>query len=460
MPATIQHRENIADLIRAGMMAGKSPKQAAAIAMKAADSSRIVDQNNWFEVKKNPISKVGVFPYLGASIGADDADKIYYIYRPESELSSPSCVDSFRLLPLVDDHEMLGSDAGFTPAEDYGVHGVAGENVQYENGLLFTNLKVWSESLKKKIQDGKVELSCGYSCRYEMTPGIWNGQRYDGIQRDIVGNHIALVDQGRMGPDVRVLDHSRVTVDATGEIEMAKEAEVKKVATAADATGATSLDALKEVVGKVVGMVESVVTRLDAADAAAKKAIADKAAADKKAKDAKSKDDDTNPDDSEEDPMSEEGMGEDDAEAEAAKTDAEKAKDKAAKDKAAKDKKDAKMGKDTADKVTKLEGQVTDLPKNITKAVMDELSKRDGLIEKLTPHIGAFDAKGMTVAEVAKYGVEKLKLEAADGQELATLNGYLHARPAPADDVFTAGDAAAEDAAADSGILEQFADKK
>lgn len=39
-----------------------------------------------------------------------------------------------------------------------------------------------------------------------MTPGTYKGQKYDGVMRDIQGNHVALVEAGRAGPDVVVMD--------------------------------------------------------------------------------------------------------------------------------------------------------------------------------------------------------------------------------------------------------------
>lgn len=67
-------------------------------------SARIKDSNGWIEIKGNPISKTGVFDYLGSSIGAPDAGKIYKVYRPESALNNEETINSFKLLPWIDDH--------------------------------------------------------------------------------------------------------------------------------------------------------------------------------------------------------------------------------------------------------------------------------------------------------------------------------------------------------------------
>jgi hypothetical protein len=39
-----------------------------------------------------------------------------------------------------------------------------------------------------------------------MTPGVYEGKRFDGIMRDIQGNHVALVPDGRVGPVATVAD--------------------------------------------------------------------------------------------------------------------------------------------------------------------------------------------------------------------------------------------------------------
>lgn len=50
----------------------------------------------------------------------------------------------------------------------------------------------------------RVEISCGYRCRLDMTPGTFNGEAYDCVQRDIQYNHVALCppNRGRAGPEV------------------------------------------------------------------------------------------------------------------------------------------------------------------------------------------------------------------------------------------------------------------
>lgn len=48
------------------------------------------------------------------------------------------------------------------------------------------------------------QVSLGYLCDLDFTPGEWEGQAYDAIQRNIQANHAALVSKGRAGAAVRV----------------------------------------------------------------------------------------------------------------------------------------------------------------------------------------------------------------------------------------------------------------
>ncbi|UPS61655.1 DUF2213 domain-containing protein [Providencia rettgeri] len=84
-------------------------------------TKRTYDNNGWLEVTDNPISKVGVFDYLGAEIGAPVPDKIYRVLRPPEELASEATINSFKLTPFIIEHEMLGKHA--TPAEKKGIQG-------------------------------------------------------------------------------------------------------------------------------------------------------------------------------------------------------------------------------------------------------------------------------------------------------------------------------------------------
>lgn len=335
-------------------------------------SQRQHDINGWFEVKDNPISKVGVFPYLGSTIDSSGEfgltpDELYNVFRPEAELNNPDTINSFKLVPWIDDHEFLG-DTG-TPAEEKGVHGVVGEDVKFDKGMLTGNIKVFSERLKNEIETGKQELSLGYRCKYEKQSGNFGGDRYDFVQTDIRGNHLALVDQGRMGSDVKVQDHFILTVDS-GDFVMSDTPEEK--AQDEEMTLAQVIEKLDDLAEVVAGMQPS-----------------------------------EDEEESKEEDMSEESED-----------------------------KSEKEDKETGDMKTAMdamEAKIVDLQTNGEKLFIQRAAQRDLLVQGLSAHIGAFDHSEMTLAEVAKYGADKLDLDCAEGQAVAGVKGYLKAaQKAPA----------------------------
>ena len=173
--------------------------------------SKKIDVNGYWYIKHNPISKEGVFPYLGHTISEDcEPNKIYKVYRPAKTLQES--VDSWDNppKPFIDDHEMLGE--GFTAIDERPVQGII-YNPVCEDGVLYADIAVYSEDLKQNIENGKKELSLGYFCKYKKERGVFKGEVYDYVQYDMVGNHIALVDAGRCGSDVKVFDR-KCTMDS------------------------------------------------------------------------------------------------------------------------------------------------------------------------------------------------------------------------------------------------------
>lgn len=181
----------------------------------ASDSAKQYDINGFFEVMDNPVSKVGVFTYLGKNIPQEvakgNSTKAFSVYRPADELADPACIASLRLKPWIIDHTMIGNGVGGTvEIEQKQARGVTGErgwfDAEDEYGTLKVNIMCWSDFLAQSIAAGKTPLSLGYRCVYEYKPGVFNGVPYTYVQRRIRFNHLATVDDGRMGPEVAVMD--------------------------------------------------------------------------------------------------------------------------------------------------------------------------------------------------------------------------------------------------------------
>lgn len=200
-------------------------------------TAREIDDNGFLTVRGCPISSFGIFEYGAGQLGLPgDPNRIVKVYRPESAVNEQAALDSFKNVPFIDDHEMLSGfqkDDGATAPEDYGVAGILTSNVYYEAPWMRGDLKVFARDLQAALDDGKKDLSLGYSCEFEVKPGIWNGQAYEVIQTGLRGNHIALVDEGRV-PGARVLDglcfdHLRFDVRPSDkEVKMPKMTKVAK----------------------------------------------------------------------------------------------------------------------------------------------------------------------------------------------------------------------------------------
>lgn len=170
-------------------------------------TARKIDANGFLTVSGCPISSYGIFDYSAGQIGLDgDPRRIVKVYRPREAISSKEVIESLKNLPLINDHEFLsGSDESITSPEEYGVDGITTSRVWFENPWLRADLKVFSRTLQRYINSGKIELSLGYDCDYILQPGIFEGQEYEVIQTNIRGNHLALVDVARV-QGAKVLD--------------------------------------------------------------------------------------------------------------------------------------------------------------------------------------------------------------------------------------------------------------
>ena len=381
-------------------------------------SARVEDINGWPEIKDNPISKVGIFDYQGSQLpGAPDPDRMYRVYRPAEELSDPDAIESFKLIPWIDNHVMLGREEdGLTRPEEKGVQGVIGQDVRFdpdafEHGALLGNLKLFSSALADSIDAGKRDLSLGYRCTYDWTPGTFNGEPYDCVQRQPRGNHLASVKQGRMGHGVAVLD-AAFTCDSLPEKD-SKMADTSNTAAVGGSSGGASLEDMRAKFGDAVSKIDEAlqsIAELKKHFAAAEEGGAEEGAGETGLTDSGEDDDD---EEVAADAEAKEGAGE------AAKADE---KDDA-----------AEVAKDSDVKEEKKESAMDEAA--LFKKFEARTQARNALADKLSKHVGTFSATGMDEASVAVYGCKKLGLKAPKGQELAYLSGYLANNKAPSEAV-------------------------
>lgn len=361
------------------------------VTAKALDkSARVIDANGWMNVEGNPITKAGVFDYYGRDIpGAPDPDRIYQVYRPAEELNKPETLESFKLMPFINDHTWLGVE-GVDP-DDVGIAGVVGEKIYFDPPYVRANLRVYSSELKQALESGKVELSPAYKYDVDPTPGVFQGRAYQFVQRNIrCGNHLALVDEGRTGPDVAVMDQA-ANHNSDGEKTMSLEEILAAIANLTDEDKAKLATAVK--LAPAVTEPEPLAT--DGNQPADINANSEKPAEGA----------DNAPQDNPDKPAQ---AADEDPQADAKAQDA---------------------------KIQALTQQVESLTKQVkaqdSAALLKELGKRNELAQRLTPFVGAFACDSMDTVAVAKYGLEKLGIKNVEkGHEISALNAALSVKAA------------------------------
>jgi len=153
------------------------------------------------------ISRTGIQNYLASEMGLEDRNPndIIKVFRPEEEVFSDDSLNSFTNKPITDDHP--SELVTVKNAKNLAV-GHAGHEVVRDGDFASTFLYIHDACAIKKVESGKVELSNGYVADIEWVSGVApSGETYDAIQRNIRGNHIALVERGRAGSACRVADN-------------------------------------------------------------------------------------------------------------------------------------------------------------------------------------------------------------------------------------------------------------
>lgn len=169
-------------------------------------SARTMDADGRLQVAATPITREQVASYhaseipCAAALGLD-LSKTYRIYRPADELAKAA--PTFRNLPLLTQHVHVTADDHRPDL----VVGSTGTDAVWDAPYVRVSLAVWAADAIKAINSGaQRELSAAYRYTAVPSPGTFEGQPYELRMTAIKGQHVALVDRGRAGPDVLVAD--------------------------------------------------------------------------------------------------------------------------------------------------------------------------------------------------------------------------------------------------------------
>lgn len=159
--------------------------------------------NGYLRIKAKP-TRVGVFLYQ------DSFGNVRRELRSSEEVFKEDSKKTLGNSVLTDNHPPVFLNSENTKSFFSGW--VISDNIQDDGEYITAEVVIADSEAINKALNGKVELSCGYTCSYDYTPGTYKGQQYDVAQKDIKYNHVSIVDKGRMGPDARLYFDSKTDV--------------------------------------------------------------------------------------------------------------------------------------------------------------------------------------------------------------------------------------------------------
>lgn len=195
-----------------------------------------------------PITRSGVFPYRRSDGALSKEAKL------PDEILSAHTVSTAQSKAVTDEHP---NELVTTANHQQLAKGLSHTDARVEDDKVLVSFTVTDSDLIQKIKNGKREVSIGFLSDITQETGVYNGDSYDSVQRNIEINHIAIVDKGRAGPEIGIRADSAAWQIEEGGQNMptykidSKEYEVDPVVKAHLETQVAKLDAaetkLKEV---------------------------------------------------------------------------------------------------------------------------------------------------------------------------------------------------------------------
>ena len=220
-------------------------------------SARHYDDNGFLIVDSTVITKAAVNPYYGKeipdyeSLGLDP-EKIYNMLRDPAELEKG--MHTLGEKQLLIKHIFVSADE---PQKE-SIAGTIGSNLEMVGNDVKGSLTVWDKEAINLIESGKLaELSASYFYDPVMKSGTFNGQPYDGIMTNIRGNHVALVERGRIGRDALVADALPKLMELNMKLKKGAVAKINaKLKTSLAMDADIPNDVLKQIIEEVAENIE------------------------------------------------------------------------------------------------------------------------------------------------------------------------------------------------------------
>lgn len=147
--------------------------------------------------------RTGIQLYAGDEVGKPDMP-VVRVYRSPDQVSDVASLQTFSHAPITLDHpaELVTADNVKALAV-----GEVSTTAKWDGEWVSLPLIVKDAAAIQSVEGGKRELSAGYTCDLDFTPGVTaDGQAFDAQQKNIRINHLALVDRARAGSKARIGD--------------------------------------------------------------------------------------------------------------------------------------------------------------------------------------------------------------------------------------------------------------
>ena len=222
------------------------------------------------------VARTGIQEYLGSEVGRPDLAFVR-VYRPEAEVFSKDAMHSYAHRPMTNNHP--GSPVTAENWKDVAI-GQTGDEVIRDGEFVRVPLVLMDAAAIKQFEDGKHELSMGYSAEIVFQDGTTpDGQHYDAVQTQLRMNHLALVDKARGGDKLRIGDgrtpgeKDRADTPPTEKSEMS---DTKTRTILVDGLSVETTDAGAQAIAKLQGQIKDADAARQTLEDAHAKAIAAK----------------------------------------------------------------------------------------------------------------------------------------------------------------------------------------
>lgn len=219
------------------------------------DEANIRKTGDGYLVASPRVARTGIQLYRGSEVGMPQMD-VVRVYRPPDEVFHKDSMHTFAYKPVTNDHPAKPVTADNW--RDFSV-GLVGGEVARDGEFIRVPMTVMDGRAVKDVEDGKSELSVGYTTELKWEKGITPDTReaYDAIQTSIRVNHIAIVDAARGGQKLKIgdspaPDHSSSDAGAGHEGEDQMTDTLKKTIISVDGISCEMSDTSAQIVQKTL----------------------------------------------------------------------------------------------------------------------------------------------------------------------------------------------------------------